>query len=179
MPASGQLGDAAPGGDAASTTHLPNPLTTTQTRLSLIDVQVDDVLLAVGDTRACISVMKSELRCCLKTALTPPTVPLIQVASGRTLPVLGMWSLGVFLTAPQLYYLLCSGIVSLDSSSAIIDCGTGLLQLDLPCFCDAPTTPHPRFLCGLRLPNASSRYVCELYVFSCYFRHRLHLDSSY
>lgn len=115
--------------------------------------------------------MNSELRRRLKKVLTPPTVPLIRVADGGTFPVLGMCSARISVADRSTSVLLavlekCShdlilGMDFLSAHSALIDCGTGLLQLDLPCYHDAPPTRQPR-LCSVdyvRLPPQAVIYV--------------------
>nr|XP_037282381.1 uncharacterized protein LOC119175579 [Rhipicephalus microplus] len=97
--------------------------------------------------------MNSELRLCFKKVLTPPPVLLIQVADSGAFSVLGMCSARVsvadrsttvlFAVLEKCSHELILGMDFLAGHSALIDCGIGLLQLDLPYCYDTPTTPQP------------------------------------
>lgn len=138
---------------------------------------MDDAhVVALVDTGAHISVMNSELRRRLKKVLTPPTVPLIQVADDGTFPVLGMCSARIsvanrstavlFAVLERCCHDLILGMDFLSAHSALIDCGTGLLQLDLPCYYDAPTTPKPR-LCSIEYVRLAPQAVTYVTLGSC------------
>ncbi|XP_077541028.1 uncharacterized protein LOC144153253 [Haemaphysalis longicornis] len=168
---SGKLADAAPGGDAASTTDPANPLLTLPTEDNLLAVEIDGVPVnALIDTGAHISVMSAQLRSRLRKVLTP-ALSHVRVADGGTSAVAGMCTARVsiaghpvtvmFFVLDKCPHDVILGRDFLSDHSALIDCSTGLLRLELPLSSDdhAPPFLHLRSDEHVRLPPQAATYV--------------------
>lgn len=138
----GKLRTAALGGGAALTTTAVNPLSV-PTKRNIIDVKVDGVpVQALVDTGAHISVMSASLRRRLKKVLTPAAAQVLRVADGGVLVVLGMCTVRLSIAGRPTSVLLAVidncphdvilGLDFLSNHYALIDCATGILQLELP-----------------------------------------------
>ncbi|XP_077551149.1 uncharacterized protein LOC144164731 [Haemaphysalis longicornis] len=168
---SGKLADAAPGGDAASTTDPANPLLTLPTEDNLLAVEIDGVpVIALIDTGAHISVMSAQLRSRLRKVLTP-ALSHVRVAGGGTSAVAGMCTARVsiaghpvtvmFFVLDKCPHDVILGRDFLSDHSALIDCSTGLLQLELPRSSEdhAPPFLHLHSDEHVRLPPQAATYV--------------------
>ena len=124
-------------------TRSSNPPLTIPTRRNTLQILVVDVTVtALIDTGAQISVMSAALRKKLRKVLTPPVQCAVIVADGSTSTVLGMCTSRVCIAGRQtivLFTVLAQcphdvilGLDFLSTHSALIDCSTGLLQLELP-----------------------------------------------
>ncbi|XP_077553321.1 uncharacterized protein LOC144168147 [Haemaphysalis longicornis] len=166
-----KLADAAPGGDAASTTDPANPLFTLPTEDNLLAVEIDGIPVnALIDTGAHISVMSAQLRSRLRKVLTP-ALSHVRVADGGTSAVAGMCTARVsiaghpvtimFFVLDKCPHDVILGRDFLSDHSALIDCSTGLLRLELPLSSDdhAPPFLHLRSDEHVRLPPQAATYV--------------------
>lgn len=153
-------------------TRYTNPLLTVSTRRNLLDIQVDDVTVtALIDTGAQISIMSAALRTQLRKVITPAIQSTVRVADGSSSAVLGMCTarvciaghqtIGLFAVLAQCPHDVILGLDFLSTHSALIDCSTGVLQLELP-FDAHVLSDTPSRLCSvefLHLPPQASTYV--------------------
>lgn len=163
--------NAAPRGEAAFSTWPENPLLTLPTRDNLLEVEVDGMpVRALVDTGATISVISAKLCSRLHKVLTP-ALSHVKVADGGTPTISGMCTARVTIagrTVPVLFAVLQNcpydvilGLDFLSDHSALIDCSTGFLSLELPSMPLTDDTLPPR-LCSathIRLVPQAITYV--------------------
>lgn len=144
---------------------------TLPTEDNLLAVEIDGVPVnALIDTGAHISVMSAQLRSRLRKVLTP-ALSHVRVADGGTSAVAGMCTARVsiaghpvtvmFFVLDKCPHDVILGRDFLSDHSALIDCSTGLLRLELPLSSDdhAPPFLHLRSDEHVRLPPQAATYV--------------------
>lgn len=155
------------------TTRTAKPLLTPAARPNLVEIFVDDVpVQALIDTGAQVSVMRSDLRSRLRKVLTPAESPAVRVANGSTTAVMGMCAarvtiagrpvLVLFTVLAECPHEVILGIDFLTAHSALIDCATGTLRLELPHYFADPTEDHKSRLRSaefVRLQPDAATYV--------------------
>lgn len=153
------------GGDAAVQTQPQNPRLAVLARRNLLAIHIDGVpVRALIDTGAQVSVMSSHLCRRLRKVLTPAPTAVLRVADGGTPPIIGLCTARVTISGhhtPVLFTVLDNcphevilGLDFLSDHSALIDCATSVVQLELPLSPESPPPLTPR-LCTVdfvRLP---------------------------
>lgn len=102
--------------------------------------------------------MSNHLRRRLKKVLTPAATGIIRVADGRSPAVIGMCTARITIAGHHISVLftvleqcpndVILGLDFLSAHAALIDCATGVLQLELPQLADVPDLPSHR-LCSV------------------------------